>query len=109
MPTPSCSSGTTRTSLDRAGSGAFPVETPVQGKVGQENVSQNQDQHRSAEGRGQPVLIQHQRAKSHRLQTIQRADKICFMEHGCIIEQGSHEDLRAQAGRYAAMYQLHVA
>ena len=46
---------------------------------------------------------------AHRLQTIQRADKICFMEHGCIIEQGSHDDLRAQAGRYAAMYQLHVA
>ncbi|MDR3372707.1 MAG: ABC transporter ATP-binding protein [Ancalomicrobiaceae bacterium] len=46
---------------------------------------------------------------AHRLQTIQRADKICFMEHGHIIEQGSHDDLRAQAGRYAAMYQLHVA
>ncbi|MDR3496704.1 MAG: ABC transporter ATP-binding protein [Ancalomicrobiaceae bacterium] len=46
---------------------------------------------------------------AHRLQTIQKADKICFMEHGHIIEQGSHDDLRAQAGRYATMYQLHVA
>ena len=41
---------------------------------------------------------------AHRLNTIQEADKIIMLEHGKIIEQGSHDELIALKGSY---YQLH--
>lgn len=41
---------------------------------------------------------------AHRLSTIRDADVILFMEHGNIIEQGSHTDLLAKNGAYAALY-----
>ncbi|MFC4559360.1 ABC transporter ATP-binding protein [Virgibacillus kekensis] len=41
---------------------------------------------------------------AHRLNTIQEADKIIMLEHGEIIEQGSHESLIAQRGRYYGLY-----
>ncbi|HLR52746.1 MAG TPA: ABC transporter ATP-binding protein [Candidatus Avamphibacillus sp.] len=41
---------------------------------------------------------------AHRLNTIQEADKIIMLEHGQIIEQGSHEELLELKGAY---YQLH--
>lgn len=40
---------------------------------------------------------------AHRLSTIQNADVIMVLEHGTIIERGSHDDLLRQKGRY---YQL---
>lgn len=41
---------------------------------------------------------------AHRLSTIRNADTILFMDHGNIIEQGSHEKLLKKNGAYAALY-----
>ena len=41
---------------------------------------------------------------AHRLSTIKNADKILYMEHGDIKEQGTHEELLEKGGQYAALY-----
>ena len=41
---------------------------------------------------------------SHRLSTIRRADRIVVVGDGSVLEDGSHDELMAQRGRYAAMF-----
>jgi subfamily B ATP-binding cassette protein MsbA len=41
---------------------------------------------------------------AHRLSTIENADRILVMEKGQILETGTHADLLAQGGHYAALY-----
>jgi ATP-binding cassette subfamily B protein len=46
---------------------------------------------------------------AHRLSTIRNADVILMMEHGQIVEKGTHQALLAAGGRYAALYRSQFA
>lgn len=45
---------------------------------------------------------------AHRLSTIRDSDIILFLADGKIVEQGTHEELLAQNGRYAQMYKMQM-
>ena len=58
------------------------------------------------------VALRQQRTSfviAHRLSTIRDADIILVMEHGRIVEQGSHEELLAAQGAYYRLYQSQFA
>jgi ATP-binding cassette subfamily B protein len=46
---------------------------------------------------------------SHRFSTVRRAEQICVLDGGRIVEQGTHEALVASGGRYAAMFLAQAA
>jgi ABC-type multidrug transport system fused ATPase/permease subunit len=41
---------------------------------------------------------------AHRLSTVKHADRILVMDHGEIIEEGTHDELMARGGHYAELY-----
>src|SRR5215475_7685694 len=43
---------------------------------------------------------------SHRFSTVRQADRICVVEHGAVVELGSHEELMDRGGRYRTMFDL---
>ncbi|WP_017186277.1 ABC transporter ATP-binding protein [Alkalibacillus haloalkaliphilus] len=45
---------------------------------------------------------------AHRLNTIQNADQIIMLEHGKIIEKGSHQELVKHGGKYSDLYQTQL-
>ncbi|RAG60192.1 ABC transporter ATP-binding protein, partial [Burkholderia multivorans] len=50
------------------------------------------------EGRGALVV-------AHRLSQAETADRVLVMEHGHIVEEGTHADLVASGGRYARLWE----
>ena len=46
---------------------------------------------------------------SHRFSTVRMADRILVLEHGRIIEQGSHRQLVALGGKYSELFELQAA
>ena len=43
---------------------------------------------------------------AHRLSTVRSADRILTLDHGRIVEDGTHDDLVRKGGRYAMLHRL---
>lgn len=84
----------------------FPIKTPSASAFGRGHF-QWRHPHRigDTEGHGDADAGPHQlHIIVHRLSTIRDADRILVMNHGTIIEQGSHDEPIAKHGFYADLY-----
>jgi ABC-type multidrug transport system fused ATPase/permease subunit len=46
---------------------------------------------------------------SHRFSTVRHADRICVLEHGKVVELGTHDELITLGGRYRTMFELQAS
>jgi ATP-binding cassette subfamily B protein len=46
---------------------------------------------------------------SHRFSTVRQADRILFLEHGRLVEEGTHDTLMRLGGRYARLFTLQAS
>jgi ATP-binding cassette subfamily B protein len=46
---------------------------------------------------------------SHRFSTVRRADRILFLEHGELVEEGTHAELMGLNGRYARLFKMQAS
>lgn len=46
---------------------------------------------------------------SHRFSTVRQADRICVLEHGKVVELGTHDELMAANGRYRTMFDMQAS
>jgi ATP-binding cassette subfamily B protein len=46
---------------------------------------------------------------SHRFSTVRQADRICVLEHGKVVELGTHDQLMAAGGRYKTMFEMQAS
>jgi ATP-binding cassette subfamily B protein IrtB len=46
---------------------------------------------------------------AHRMRTVQRADRVVFLDGGRVAEEGTHEELVRLGGRYAGFWNLATA
>jgi ABC-type multidrug transport system fused ATPase/permease subunit len=46
---------------------------------------------------------------SHRFSTVRKADRICVLEHGRVVELGTHDELMDLGGRYRTMFDLQAS
>ncbi|MER7082706.1 ATP-binding cassette domain-containing protein, partial [Saccharopolyspora kobensis] len=43
---------------------------------------------------------------AHRMRTVQRADRVVFLDDGKVVEEGSHDELLRRGGRYADFWNI---
>ncbi|MFB4290054.1 ABC transporter ATP-binding protein [Nonomuraea sp. ATR24] len=46
---------------------------------------------------------------AHRMRTVQRADRVAFLDGGRVVEEGGHDELLGRGGRYAAFWEIAAA